>query len=49
LTTKKEWIKKHGEAGPFPHFLEPDVPEEAKPAKTSIFPPEEKKAPRVKK
>jgi len=33
LTTKKEWIKKHGEAGPFPHFLELDVPVgvEAKP------------------
>jgi len=46
LVTKKEWIKKHGDAGPFPHFLELDVPEEVevKPAEAPKV-----KSPRVKK
>ena len=46
MVTKKEWITKHGEAGPFPHFLEPDVPVgvEAKPTEVPKV-----KSPRVKK
>jgi len=47
MVTKKEWITKHGEAGPFPHFLEPDQAEakaEAKPAEAPKV-----KSPRVKK
>ena len=48
MTTRKEWIKKHGDAGPFPHFLEPDVPAEAKvEAKPAEVP--KVKLPRVKK
>ena len=48
MVTKKEWIKKHGEAGPFPHFLEPDVPVETKvEAKPAEAP--KAKSPRAKK
>jgi len=46
MVTKKEWIKKHGEAGPFPHFLELDVPVEVE-AESAEAP--KVKSPRIKK